>query len=848
MAAKEIASVKSHQVSRTLPMALASAVLEWLLLLMLLIDAIYSYLVTKFARRSKLQVPCLLCSRLDHVLGSEKHGFYWDLICSNHKLEISSLVLCHVHNKLVDVHGMCEGCLFSFATINKSNAETYRLLVGKMGADHHSVLDQAPLFEDHELGDLSTGNCSCCNVPCILRIHSQKLLQTKSVGSEVAELNMPLSIATEHEPSGSLRDFHMGKKGFDPMPHVEYTKVKINSDTESEVPFSDDDDDDGRILFHETTGQKEDFAVQCVQMEPRNIVLADDLTSDKLVHLDSIPELSLLDSPVQPDVIVSHASTSVTSTATIGHGLDDFCWLQVEPNIDASADTKFASLDEVPQSANVLETLIEESTLCLDDLGTGVVKKECGTEISERGNNPATQSDTSSEINHVISDTNSPMPNNLDLGDAYKLAVGNKGRQFSGKLLEKISLKDSARVGEDLKLLLSQISATRGVDLPLNDMSPRVSGHGDEVKTDSSGSIGVGMQILQKMISLERNESGLSLDGSIVSEIDGESEVDRLKRQVEHDKKLMGALYKELEEERNASAVAANQAMAMITKLQEEKAAFHMEALQCLRMMEDQSEYDVEALQKANDLLSEKEKEIQDLEAELELYRDKFADSSMLENELKSTCDKKAGEVRAEDLGASCFENIASVQSNSMANKPPVEFEDEKLYVLQCLKKLEKKLLLFSNDEVYLDPTNTEYSGVEEDRMSDLKEINGKGETQESRGKEENDSSMQKPACVSEESPCAQDGCLPSCVDPEFVSQENSEVYAGGRCYPGLCRLTDVVALRDSISSLIGRLEALEADRNSLEHSLKSHKREDEELKAHLGDIYSPDRIMKDCD
>nr|XP_033508146.1 myosin-binding protein 3-like [Nicotiana tomentosiformis] len=44
----------------------------------------------------------------------------------------------------------------------------------------------------------------------------------------------------------------------------------------------------------------------------------------------------------------------------------------------------------------------------------------------------------------------------------------------------------------------------------------------------------------------------------------------------------------------------ANQAMAMITRLREEKATLEMETLQCL--MEEQAECDSEALQKANDL------------------------------------------------------------------------------------------------------------------------------------------------------------------------------------------------------------------------------------------------------
>lgn len=152
--------------------------------------------------------------------------------------------------------------------------------------------------------------------------------------------------------------------------------------------------------------------------------------------------------------------------------------------------------------------------------------------------------------------------------------------------------------------------------------NPRILGNAEEFK-NSEASSEIGMQILQKRITLERNESNLSLDGSIVSEIEGESVVDRLKRQVEYDRKSMNALYKELEEESNASEIAANQAMAMITRLQEEKATLHMEALQYLRMMEEQSEYDVEAIQKAHDLLATREKEVQDLEAELEIYREK---------------------------------------------------------------------------------------------------------------------------------------------------------------------------------------------------------------------------------
>ncbi|RXH75166.1 hypothetical protein DVH24_029887 [Malus domestica] len=47
-----------------------------------------------------------------------------------------------------------------------------------------------------------------------------------------------------------------------------------------------------------------------------------------------------------------------------------------------------------------------------------------------------------------------------------------------------------------------------------------------------------------------------------------------------------------LDKESNASAIFSDQAMAMITRLQKEKAVLYMEALQQLRVMEKQFEYD----------------------------------------------------------------------------------------------------------------------------------------------------------------------------------------------------------------------------------------------------------------
>ncbi|KAG2256633.1 hypothetical protein Bca52824_075927 [Brassica carinata] len=182
---------------------------------------------------------------------------------------------------------------------------------------------------------------------------------------------------------------------------------------------------------------------------------------------------------------------------------------------------------------------------------------------------------------------------------------------------------------------------------------------------------------------LERNESTLSLEGVSVSEIEGESEVERLKRQVDHDRKFLTGLYKELEEERSASAVATNQAMAMITRLQEEKATFQMEALQNLRMMEEQAQYDLEAIQKLNELLVEREKVIQDLEAEIDYFRG-------LENKKIQNC--------------------------------LTGFDEEGLYITSCLEKIENMVQEDVNGEALVDNLVTQESVTElRERVEKLK-------------------------------------------------------------------------------------------------------------------------------
>jgi len=133
---------------------------------------------------------------------------------------------------------------------------------------------------------------------------------------------------------------------------------------------------------------------------------------------------------------------------------------------------------------------------------------------------------------------------------------------------------------------------------------------------------------LEKMESASDSTEGNCQDEEV------DAILNNLKRQVRLDRKSLMTLYMELDEERSASAVAANNAMAMITRLQEEKATLQMDASQYQRMMEEQIEYDEEVLQETNELLLKLEEEVKTLDTELEIYRDKYG--CLTEDDIKA--------------------------------------------------------------------------------------------------------------------------------------------------------------------------------------------------------------------
>lgn len=201
--------------------------------------------------------------------------------------------------------------------------------------------------------------------------------------------------------------------------------------------------------------------------------------------------------------------------------------------------------------------------------------------------------------------------------------------------------------------------------------------------------------------------------------------VDQLKSALEAAHKSLGTLYAELENERSAAAIAADETMAMINRLQEQKAAMQMEAMQYQRLMEEQSEYDQEALQRLNSLVVKRDKERQDMEREIELYRHKIHLYEVKERRKMSRhkADDQNGSSSAsssaedsDDLSQSFYEGDESTHGLNGSNGSAdvlhetashivtidgslADCEEERLAILEQLKALEERLFDLEDEE-----------------------------------------------------------------------------------------------------------------------------------------------------
>ncbi|KAJ7956309.1 Myosin-binding protein [Quillaja saponaria] len=246
-----------------LPHFFICAILEWVLIVLLFLDGILSFVANEFAKFFELKTPCLLCTRIDHVLVHRHHDFYYnDSVCEAHQKAVSSLAYCHNHKKLSDIRKMCEGCLLSFATEKESDTATYKSLVGILHKDLECFVEDDQQIQlsllagkkDEELlvEKSSTNWCSCCGEP--LKVKSSYPKGKNAALFTQAPAPSPRAhphVTSKNEETRSLE-----------LPHIRYKELKFMSDNDSEIA----EDEDASSVNNQDTQFREDAKAASVPL------------------------------------------------------------------------------------------------------------------------------------------------------------------------------------------------------------------------------------------------------------------------------------------------------------------------------------------------------------------------------------------------------------------------------------------------------------------------------------------------------------------------------------------------------------------------------------------------------
>ncbi|KAA3466011.1 myosin-binding protein 2-like [Gossypium australe] len=874
-----------HKNTNRITLILVYVLLEWILIVLLLLNSLFSYLIIKFADYFGLKRPCLWCSRLDHIFEPSKYNkSYRDLVCDDHANEISKLGFCSNHRKLSESRDMCEDCLSSSPSENVGD-------------------------EVMENGD-EDFKCSCCgvmvekkwNLPCFMIKPSWEVLDYPQEGNLITEGGEKVEgiIADEGNASDGIRsDFVADHK--DEQMIKENKRVGIISDDEGieqreveKEEFSyfvssfdcnqvaaNGDEDDVVIEKDQSSVNGGDLTVSmadqgltqfaCAKVESPEILnkhLEFYIGGDDC-HL--IP-VELMDSTAMRSQKIYKFTEEDEDVAGTGDVILDFDLQQPGTPVELVVENGCSSAEKVtPLSPHVSE---EKTIDAVDEpmepngkegFSTPAVEQDL-MEIEDDQHVATTQANMP-----PLNEADDVQPNattreeeiNLDVNQAISIGTDvvqlnetiediqmqhlyecTQGDPSTSSELHANADRGSKDVEEETMQQLKTATFERETsDQPMKNhlsLSSELNDIEEDKVPDTPTSIDSLHLLHKKLLLLDRKESGTedSLDGSVFSDIeggDGVLTVDKLKSALKTERKALNALYRELEEERSASAVAANQTMAMINRLQEEKAAMQMEAVQYQRMMEEQSEYDQEALQILNELMVKREKEKAELEKELEIYRKKEEDS--FENH----------QIR-EDVNQNTPADAVLYLEESLAN-----FEEERLSILEQLKVLEEQLISLNDEEEqqhFEDIKSVEY--LYEDNGNGFHEIHNFGHETNGvanghfkgvNGKHHQDKIIPMATKAKRLLPLF-DATDAETEEKILNGHENGfDSVALQHTLPEL--ENKMITIEEEVDHVYERLQALEADREFLKHCISSLRKGDkgiyllQEILQHLRDLRS---------
>ncbi|XP_066395894.1 myosin-binding protein 3-like isoform X1 [Miscanthus floridulus] len=848
-----------HRRTRRVTSALAYAALEWVLITLLLINGLLAYAIARFADYFGLSPPCLLCSRVDRLFlqaegGGEAGAARWlrDALCGDHAAEISALGYCLRHRRLAAAGEMCDGCR----------------------------------SEWKEKTSDAAGACTCCKA--VVRTSLRELEETRDehvlekVTEEVQDDDQGyvLLAQDDHEEDEEEPDEVENQE------QEQQSEVEAQQQEDEEMAAVQDESLEFMDQVEDITAIEDDRLVSVVALD--EMTIADDSGLHRYVEegdgMNHVVEDEQDSRDVDIGVVLEEKRMLDSSVATPADVIEDSV-MPISPvpcpetlTNPSHPDHNSISQDDgdVPEdTAEIGDSTAEEERIFVpqvqeaiseDDNRTAEVDTNCevsiGSDICER-----------EQDDHVV-----PFQ---DLA-AFEEPVAPLSAADDLPLPLEILDPTEQETGE---VEQEEVTTSMGLDLQPNEQNEIEEDKAPETPTNSAAT-----QRSDRMFLLERKRSlSLSLDGSVASEMEGgePSTVDQLKSALQAERKALGALYAELEEERNAAAIATNQTMAMINRLQEEKAAMQMEALQYQRMMEEQSEYDQEALQLLNELVTKREREKQELERELELYRQKVQHYE--DRERRRTASFKAnGVVSPSGSGTSVSSSGedsdghsddycehgespdgGNVQSSSDAALSSMRdqdgtkhlaalddsltyFEMERLSILEELKTLEERLFTLEDDDINTSKQATGHSSSDFDLSADGLQspeyvLTGDkarfgGRASISRGK----SLLPLFDAVGDEA-CDQ---MPSARVGEAADQADD---SATKPVSVLVKEQERLAIIEEVDHVYERLQALEADKEFLRHCIKSLKKGDkgmdllQEILQHLRDLRNVELHVKNA-
>ncbi|BAT74261.1 hypothetical protein LR48_Vigan46s000100 [Vigna angularis] len=966
MAANKFATML-HRNTNKITLVLVYAILEWILIILLLLNSLFSYLIIKFADYFGLKRPCIWCTRIDHIIesGMSKSSCR-DLVCEAHASEISKLGFCSNHQKLAESQDMCEDCSSSSQPdyVNLSRSFRFFPWMKQIGM----IQDESADADDKAIEKVEEAmRCSCCGVnldnrfypPCIFIKPSlnvleydqkQNLVTERGVGVEIDEDQTRSDIVLDHHEVGQGNEENKGSgpvfkidQGLDRKDEEEekscdcsvcdasvdilcdeickldlaVEKGKESIEEESlNTGKSKDDDAHGDQDYEKSTAQVDCTRGITVETPPKHL--------EFFIHGDDcrlIP-VELVDSPATENR--AHSRYKVG-----GEGLnsgEDFI-LDFDKSADAEAEPVVENWHisgdivaefSFQENENVFKENVAESvqlrtrgqSSVLSQVEEENVEQNCG-DVSFFHTADDLTKDVNIEANTETRDAEQCSDVSLASEDESQM----QGEEYEAEVSIGTEIPEQEQVDEyqnqdvllDTNQQIQEDPSTSTVRFNLRDESgddkgeefvefktlsievrmPTVSNHlpslleinenEEEKVPDTPTSVESLHQLHKKLLLLERKESGTeeSFDGSVVSDMEcGEITMEKLKAALKSERKALSTLYAELEEERSASAIAANQTMAMINRLQEEKAAMQMEALQYQRMMEEQSEYDQEALQLLNELMMKREKEKQELEKELEIYRKKVHEYEVRE---KMVMSRRDGSMRSRTSSPSCSNaedsdglsidlNLEAKEENGFYShqecsnqNTPVDavlyleeslanFEEERLQIVEQLKVLEEKLVTLNYEEDHCSDDAKSVELCEENgngyhHDDNEGQVNGfaNGHAKEINGKHHQGRKIMG-AKAKRLLPLF-DAMSSEAEDVELSGDELELHHLENNSVEKINLVKKKIGLEEEVENVYERLQVLEADREFLKHCISSLRKGDkgldllQEILQHLRDL-----------